>query len=180
MSRQGSQNDVFGLDDYDQPTEPERLILPAQPPSPYSYPMDSHLAGPVSWPGASYNAPQYPVLPPAPQGNSAQQAYQPARSRSYRHTRIPALVGLLFVLIQLILLGRVLCMFFNVTATAPWFSLLATVSNLLVWPAQQVALNIRFAPLEGTQLLIYLEFLLIILVYGLFARLLVRFLKLFL
>jgi hypothetical protein len=65
----------------------------------------------------------------------------------------------------------------SVSATTPWYALLVTTSDLLIWPARQLAGAINPSVLAGTQLLVYLEFLLSILVYGILARLLVRLLN---
>jgi hypothetical protein len=65
----------------------------------------------------------------------------------------------------------------SVSATTPWYGLLVTTSDLLIWPARQLASAINTSVLAGTQLLVYLEFLLSILIYGLLARLLVRLLN---
>lgn len=196
MGRQRSQNNVFGLDDYDQPTEPmARIILPAQTAFPYPAPTGSLPANvppfqPDLHPGTQefppdlyYGEPVYPVLPATPTGSYRAQrgprsvpAYNAARSRP-RRSRIPGLVGLFFVLVQLLLLGRVVCMLLSVGATTPWLTLLFAVSDLFVWPARWLVAHMNTSVLAGTQLLIYLEFLLIIFAYGLVSRLFVRVLK---
>jgi hypothetical protein len=184
MGRQQSQNSIFEPDDYGQPTEPlPRIVFPVQPTS--TYPMGSlPVGGPTvptpqvsAYPSpldtplpATYQPQVYPVLPPV---------HQPARSGK-RRSPLPGLVGWCFVLVQLVLLARVVCMLLGITATRPWFSLLFAVSDFFVWPVRWLAANINLSVLAGTQLLIYLEFLLIILAYGLFSRLLVRLLKVWL
>lgn len=194
MGRQQSQNDPFGLNDYDQPTEPvERVVFPVQsnpnyapggqsapfaPANPYPFTQPQEV-----WPVYPQAVPQYPVLP---EGNYGEQdrrgssAYRQQRVRRSRRSPVPGLIGILFVLAQMILLGRVLCMFFSVNPTTPWLSLLFAASDLLVWPASRLAANLNFPLLQGTQLLLSLEFLLSILAYGLVSRLVVRLLKMIL
>lgn len=198
MGRQQSQNDPFGLNDYDQPTEPmERIVFPvqtrpgyppdnSQPPAPFA-PASTYPYPPQeNWPAFPYAAPQYPILPAAPGGTysgesgKASPSYKAQRTRRYRRSPVPGLVGLLFVLAQAVLLGRVLCLFFSVNPTSPWLGLLFTVSDFLVWPASRLAANIKFSLLQGTQLLLSLEFLLSILAYGLVSRIVVRILKMLL
>lgn len=196
MWKQRSQNKPFGPKDYEMPTEPvERIVLP-QPavptyaggpypdawtvpaPQTATRPFPSEMA-----PDYPYAQPQvpYPVLPPPlkkyrgqPPGG-AQPVYQPARKS--RRSLIPGLVMLAFFLIQLALLARVLCMIVNVQLTSPWLILLFAASDLFVQPIRWLAANINLSVLAGTQLLLYLEFLLAVLAYGLVSRLLVRFLK---
>jgi hypothetical protein len=106
--------------------------------------------------------------------------YRPVRSRARHRSLIPGLVGFLSLLVQLVLLGRVVCMLLSITAKTPLLALLFAASDLFVWPARWLAANITISLLAGTQLLTYLEFLLSILAYGLFSRFLVRLLKIML
>lgn len=81
------------------------------------------------------------------------------------------------MLVQLVLLVRVICLLFGVVATTLWLHLLFVAGDVLVEPLRWFAANINIAPLAGTQLLIYLEYLVAILAYGIFSRLLVGLLK---
>ena len=81
------------------------------------------------------------------------------------------------MLVQLTLLARVVCMLFGVTITTLWLSLLFFASDVFVLPLRWLASNINVAPLAGTPLLMYLEFLLAIFVYRIVSRLLVGLLK---
>ncbi len=192
MGRQQPHNGVFGPEDYNQPTEPlERVVPPVQIPPIYSQQsavpaqQSTIYTQPEPSPAYPYAAPShaqvYPVLPP--ETRYAPETQRPPGGQGrYRRTRrrkspLPALAGLVFFLIQLILLGRVACMFLSVSATNIWLALLFATSDLLAWPARWLASHLNLSLLAGTQLLVYMEFLVIILAYGLFARLLVRFLK---
>lgn len=186
----------FGPEDYSDTTEPvARVVLP-----PPVVPTYAGGAAPDAWtvpapqpavrpfpgevaPDYPYAQPQapYPVLPPPlkryrgqPPGGSPS-VYRPAR-RLHR-SPIPGLVRLAFFLIQLALLARVVCMFVNVQITSPWLALLFAASDLFVQPIRWLAANINLSVLAGTQLLVYLEFLLAVLLYGLVSRLLVRLLR---
>jgi hypothetical protein len=81
------------------------------------------------------------------------------------------------VLVQLMLLVRVGCILFNVQSAAPWFTLLVAASSLLVSPMHWLVAKINLTSMEGIQLFTDLEYLLAILAYGLFSRLLVRLLR---
>lgn len=198
MRKKQLQRAVFKPGDYDVPTEPvERLVLP--PPVVPAYPTERTYAddpvpvfqaGMRPFPqqytpvGPYAQAPEYPLLPEAPlkeyRGSppgGAAPAYRPERVARQRRSPLPGLVRFCLILVQWILLARVVCMLFSVTATNIWLTLLFGASDLFVTPLRLLAAYINFAPLAGTQLLIYLEFLLAILVYGLFSRLFVGLLK---
>lgn len=178
MGKQKSQDSVFGLGDYDQPTEPVRIVLPVQAPQPYTpipptVPIERN--GRYFQDNGSYQQGAYPVLPPAPE-QSAQQAQPGALgvSRKPRRSRLPGLIVLLCVLIQAILLARVVCMLLNISADSLWLNLLFSAGDLFTWPTRWLVAHINVSVLAGTQLLIYLEFLLTILGYGILSRLLAR------
>lgn len=71
-------------------------------------------------------------------------------------------------------------MLFNIQNTTLWLTLLFAAGDLFVEPIRWLAANINLSILAGTQLLLYLEFLVAILAYGLFSRLFVRILRAFL
>lgn len=193
-------NARFKSDDYDAPTEPvegvlwppyanspsaggDPFIIPAAQPDARPIPQD---ASPVyGYPPQQAPQPaQYPVLPPPPLKNyygqppgGAAPLSQPVYPRRRHRSIIPGLVGLFFLLVQLTLLVRVVCMLFNVQNTTLWLTLLFATSDLFVQPARWLAANINVSILAGTQLLVFLEFLLAALAYGILSRLLVRFLK---
>lgn len=194
MSKKQSQNTAFGVGDYDQPTEPlEEIVLPQQAAPTYtvegSYPDSLTVPSTqkIQFAYPSYQAPSspvYPVLPPPPlkkyrgyPPGGSPPISQPARVAKRHWSPLPGLVGLFFVLVQLLLLARVLLMLFSVAATALWLNLLVLTSDWFVGPFRWLAANINLSLPIGTDLLNYLEFLLAILAYGIFSRLLVRLLK---
>ncbi len=185
----GKKQAQFGSKDYNQPTEPvERIVLP-QPLEP-----TTPVAGwyPEAWNTPGYQvavrpysqAPAYPVLPQAPfrryhgqPPGGAAPAYDYGRAHRRHHTPLAGLVKFCFVLVQLTLLARVVCMVLGVTVTSLWLSLLFFASDLFILPMRWLAASVNIGPLAGTSLLIYLEFLLAIIAYGIASRLLVGLLK---
>lgn len=197
MGRERLQHTHFKAADYDAPTEPvdcaallpyanaaygpDAFAVPAAQPDARPVPQD---ASPVSpYYPASQNA-AYPLLPPSPlktysgqPPGGASSFSQPQQPRRRHRSVIPGLVGVLFLLVQLALLARVVCMLFNVQNTTLWLTLLFAASDLFVQPMRWLAANISISFLAGTQLLVFLEFLLAALAYGIFSRLFVRLLK---
>lgn len=205
MGRQRIQHTRFKPGDYDAPTEPvECAVIPPSiypyagvgGPAPDMFPVPAAQpdarpipqgASPV-YPYPSYYQPAqnaaYPVLPPSPLRDhygqppgGASSFAQPQRAQRRHCSVIPGLVGVLFLLVQLVLLARVVCMLFNVQNTTLWLTLLFAAGDLFVLPVRWLAANINLSFLAGTQLLILLEFLLAALAYGILSRLLVRLLK---
>ncbi len=111
---------------------------------------------------SSVATPVYPVLPARP----AKQA-QPDRSR------IPTLVGTFFVIVQLLLLARFLLKLLSIAGNTGWVSIVYTVSGLFVFPFRLLLQNMSLSLPVSVEVYTLLA----ILVYGLFARILVRFLK---
>lgn len=107
-------------------------------------------------------SPVYPVLPARP----AKQA-QPERSP------IPTFVGTFFVIVQLLLLVRFLLKLLSVSGNSGWVSIFYTVSGLFVFPFRLLLQNMALALPVSVEVFTLLA----ILVYGLFSRILVRFLK---
>lgn len=191
MGNKPTRQKAFRPTDYDQPTEPmERIVLPPStwhadgqnmPPSQTEarpYPQEYTPTPPSS------TTPIYPVLPPAPHkqqrgpfSGGASSEYRPLHIRPRRRSPVPGLVGLGFMLVQLVLFARVVCLLLGVTATTLWWRVLFLVSDVCVEPVRWLATTINVAPLAGTQSLTYLEFLLAILAYGIVARILVGMLK---
>jgi hypothetical protein len=181
MGKKSARQKPFGPTDYDQPTEPvQRIILPPSP-EPTAPLGGWYVEGPYA-PSSQAEAHPYPqeyvpTYPYAqPPGGSAPM-YQPFRMRRRHRSPLPGLVGLCLMLVQLALLIRVICLFFGVVATTFWLNLLFVASDVLVEPLRWLATTINVGPLAGTPVLIYLEFLLAILAYGIFSRLLVGVLK---
>lgn len=200
MGKKVAQQKAFRPTDYNQPTEPlESIVLPQslEPTSPMGrwhsdapgvpapqaetrpFPQEYAPAYPYAQSPAASVYPVYPVLPLAPlqKPGGATPRYRPIRLRKRHRSPVPGLVGLCLMLVQLTLLARVICMLFGVAATTLWLGLLFVASDVFVEPLRWLATTINIAPLAGTQLLIYLEFLLAVIAYGLFSRLLVGLLK---
>lgn len=185
----GKNQAQFQPKDYDQTTDPaERLVLPRplEPTTPAGEWYPDVLNSPGYQAGAYpyAQAPAYPVLPRVPfrkyygqPPGGAVPAYTYGRAHMRYRSPIPGLVGFCFVLIQLTLLARVVCMILGVTVTNLWLSLLFFASDLFVLPLRLLAANVNLGLLAGTSLLLYLEFLLAILAYRIVSRLLVGLLK---
>jgi hypothetical protein len=94
-----------------------------------------------------------------------------------RRSPFPTLVGLCFVLVQVVLLARALCLLFSVQATSVWLALLFAASDLFVEPLRLLVAKLNITLLAGTQTLTILEFLVAALAYGILSRILVRMLK---
>jgi hypothetical protein len=145
-------------------------------------------------PGASSRSrisPAYPFLPAAPgYGRNGRppgganpmypndvDAATKKRRTSPRRSFFPALVGLFFVLVQLLLLVRVALQFLGQPGNIWWVGLIYNISNVFVLPLRLLLQNVNVPVIAGTDLYNYLLFLVAILLYGLISRILVRFLK---
>jgi hypothetical protein len=141
--------------------------------------------------GRSKISPAYPFLPAAPaysrnnrppggvypvQPANIEQPGQKRRTRP-RHSSFPALVGLLFVLVQLLLLVRVVLLLLGQPSSIWWVGLIYSISSVFVLPFRLLLQNVNVPLIAGTELYNYLLVLLAILLYGLISRILVRFLK---
>ena len=190
--RQPQENSYFeAIDDHDQPTDPmiPVVIVPFAP---------SQVNG-------AAQPPAYPYLPPAPVKNKKQHSHRPAggalpyspaqtfptspanqaypvypalparptKQAQFRQSPIPAFVGLFFVAVQLLLLIRFLLKLLNVAGNAQWLSIVYDVSDLFVFPFRLLFQNTAITLPVSVEV----YSLLAILVYGLFSRILVRFLK---
>jgi hypothetical protein len=104
---------------------------------------------------------------------------QPGQKRHTRSRRssFPALVGLLFVLVQLLLLVRVVLLLLGQPSSISWVGLIYSISSVFVLPFRLLLQNVNIPLIAGTELYNYLLVLLAILLYGLISRILVRFLK---
>ncbi len=174
-SSMGNGNGPGGYASYTVPAPlPPELPFPqnGQPAAPYGYAPET--------PGI------YPVLPPAPithgkgrppggAGFSGERA-RPLRAQP-RRSSFPTFVGVLFVLAQLILLVRVLLLLFGVSASNVLVELVYAGGTLLAWPLRLLLEQVHLPAQIGGDLLNYLAALVAILVYGVLARILVRFLK---
>ncbi|HEY6542650.1 MAG TPA: hypothetical protein VIZ18_17025 [Ktedonobacteraceae bacterium] len=128
----------------------------------------------------------YPVLPASPlrHGNGRPpggagfvgEKGRPLRAQT-RHSSIPTVVGALFVAAQLILLVRVVLLLFGVSASNVLVELMYAGGTLLAWPLRLLIEHLHLPAQIGADLIGYLAALIAILVYGVLARVLVRFLK---
>lgn len=113
----------------------------------------------------------YPVLPP--------DVAQPGKRRRAepRRSPIPAFIGLLFVLVQLLLLVRVILQLLGQPGSLWWVRLIYDASDVFVLPFRLLLQNVNVPLIGGTDLYNYVLVLVAILLYGLISRILVRFLK---
>ncbi|MGI9062029.1 MAG: hypothetical protein ACR2H5_26030 [Ktedonobacteraceae bacterium] len=161
------------------------MPIPHERPFPYQDMQQNVAPAPFVVPAA----PVYPVLPPAlknakkgkrPAGGAVPaypvqpaDANKPASQTQHRPSAFPALVGLFFVLVQLLLLVRFVLRLLNLSGNVPWTGIIYAISGIFVLPFRLLLANINF-PIPNT-LEIYT--LIAILVYGLLSRLIVRLLK---
>ena len=167
-----------GLEPYSVPTIP--VPQPPEVPFPRNGQPMTPLASLSETPGA------YPVLPASPLRQSkgsppggagfAGGQGKPAGVQP-RQSSIPVVVGALFVMAQLILLVRVILMLFSVPARNILVELVYAGGALLAWPLRLLLQHLHVPAQIGADLIGYLAALIAILVYGVLARVLVRFLK---
>ncbi len=158
--------------------------LPYERPFPYQdVPYSNSAYPPYAVPPA---APVYPVLPPGPHSQGrrppggAAPGYPvgagnntPTIGSQARRSSLPLLVGMFFVLVQLLLLARFVLMLLTFPASTTWVGTIYTLSSVFVLPFRLLLQSV----VPGLQGAIELYTLLAILIYGLLSRLLVRFLK---
>jgi hypothetical protein len=175
---------VAGSDGADIPIpQPYERPFPYQD-VPYSAPASPSAAGqqpvyqlyPLTPPDPSYGYGERPprgVVPgyPAAAGWDARRA----RART-RPSSIPVLVGLFFVLVQLLLLARFILILLALPASTSWAGIIYALSSTFVLPFRLLQQNFT-PPLPVFPGSIELFTLLAILIYGLLSRILVRFLK---
>jgi hypothetical protein len=128
----------------------------------------------------------YPVLPPSPvvkgtgrpPGGAAPSSERGRSLPLYpRRSSFPTIVGVLFVVAQLILLARVVLLLFGVSATTIVVELVYAGGGLLAWPFHLLLDHVNLPAQIGGELINYLAALIAILAYGVIARILVRFFK---
>ncbi len=158
--------------------------IPAPLPPELPFPQNGLAAAPYTYPTEMPGV--YPVLPPSPvmhgerrppggAGFAGERA-RPPRAQPHR-SAIPTFVGVLFVLAQLILLARVVLLLFGVPASNMLVELVYAGGALLAWPLRLLVEHLNLPAQIGGDLINYLAALIAILVYGVLARILVRFLK---
>lgn len=166
------------IDEHDLPTEP----IPHPAPQPQAYPPPPYIIGGQAQQPAGNNA-VYPYLPPAPVmpggkggriGNTV--PVWPARqgkAARNRRSPIPMLVGLCFVIIQLLLLAHFILKLINTPADVFWAGVVYETGDIFLWPFQLITQQITLSIPANIEVLALLA----ILVYGLLSRLLVHLLK---
>ncbi len=110
-------------------------------------------------------------MPGYPVGSDRGNATAPT-SRA-RRSSLPLLVGIFFVLVQLLLLTRFVLVLLAFPASTTWVGTIYTFSSIFVLPFRLLLQS--FAPALPSSVELYT--LLAILIYGLLSRILVRFLK---
>jgi hypothetical protein len=158
--------------------------VPAPMPPEWPFPQNGQPAAPYAYPPQAQGV--YPVLPPShivngngrPPGGAGFSGgrARPLRSQP-RRSAFPTFVGVLFVLAQLILLARVVLFLFGVPASNMLLELVYAGGALLAWPLRLLLEQLHLPAQFGGDLINYLAALIAILVYGVLARILVRFLK---
>lgn len=179
------------IDEHDLPTEPIRYMEPAPFTPTLPPPNDATIPVPQPQPSIPGNPAQqtprnngvYPYLPATPvmpdrRGERIGDTVpvRPARRARANRTRrspIPALVGLCFVCIQLLLLAHFVLRLVNVSASVSWAGAVYQTGDIFLWPLRLITQQVTL-PLPAN---IEVLTLLAILVYGLLSRLLVRVLK---
>jgi hypothetical protein len=114
-----------------------------------------------------------PVIENTAPARSEPKAGKRVRASSQRHSPVPALVGLFFVLVQLLLLVRFGLKVIQWSDINLWIDILYAFTDLVIWPVRALVqkISLPFTLWEE------LYTLLAILLYGLSSRLLVRLLR---
>ncbi len=167
---------------------PDEGTIPAPQPQERPFPQEPGPSIPAQQsPHPSSPNGAYPYLPPAPvipkrkKGRRGGEAIpvQPANpgkqtpSGIARRSPIPALVGLCFVGVQMLLLVRFILKLINLPVSALWVGALYGTSDLFLWPFHAIVQQVTL-PIPNN---IEVWTLLAILLYGLLSRFLVRLLK---
>jgi hypothetical protein len=120
----------------------------------------------------------YPFLPPSPVRQKSQvtpgvgSAMSVPVGRRLRKV-FPALVGLCFVLVQVLLLVSFVCKLVGQWDSTVWVNVLYAISDIVVWPVQAVVHQLPAPIVIPGQIVILLA----ILIYGMVSRIVVRGLK---
>jgi hypothetical protein len=188
--RRPQKKGVEPIDEHNQPTEP--MNFPIASVSPYAPTATGDNPPTMPVPNRPFSPPvppqapligAYPYLPPAPTRQSGYEGYGenmpvPAGGSAPAGTKkrhfLPVLVGLFFVMIQLVLLARFVLTIATQWNNIAWVNIFYSVTALLIWPVQAVLQQFAL-PLS-----VEISTLLAILAYGLLSRILVRCLKLIL
>jgi hypothetical protein len=195
------------MSEFDEPTEPmsqvflppylaptfqtgtpnDRNIIPA--PQMDERPFPKSGVNPIEVSRTPATPPMYPVLPPAhpesrnsrPPGGAPPYAH-PGKPDAFvrrqpRRNSFPALVGMFFLTVELLLLLRLLFFLFGAPSSNVWVAFVYTVSTFFLLPFFFLLENVKIPLLSGTELYSDLLIICAILLYGLLSRILVRFFK---
>jgi hypothetical protein len=109
-----------------------------------------------------------PMLPlPAPIGRQ--------QRRMARRSPVPALVGLFFVIVQLVLVARFVLKIVNPPQTSAWIDIIYVLSSLFLLPALALMQQVKLPFTVGIELYTLPA----ILLYGVFSRILVKIMRVF-
>jgi len=149
--------------------------IPGAPPIPYA-PVPAPLFGrrkgrKQRWQPGQPGAPIASVpIPPAPAPVDKRQR------RMARKSPIPALIGLFFVFVQLVLVARLVLKIVNPPQTTVWIDIIYALSSLFLLPALALMQQVKLPFTVGIELYTLPA----ILLYGVFSRILVKMLRVFL
>ncbi len=93
-----------------------------------------------------------------------------------RKSPIPALIGLFFVFVQLVLVARLVLKIVNPPQTTVWIDIIYALSSLFLLPALALMQQVKLPFTVGIELYTLPA----ILLYGVFSRILVKMLRVFL
>src|SRR2546421_6121897 len=149
------------LDEHNAPTEPLSIVHPptrsagivgghngALPsPTPFERPFPHLDTTPARVPYRSPAQPVYPLFPHPPVAAKRKKGHihpgdvspiypSPVQQAALRrrHSAIPLLVGVFFVMVQFLLLLRFLLKLINIPGTATWVPIVYTISSIFVLP----------------------------------------------
>lgn len=201
--QQSQDSSCEDIDDHDAPTEPLMPVVLSPSaatiadeviptPTPHERPFPAQQASVPLAPYGRAPASVYPVLPPAPgsahgnrqpPGGAIVGGYPvypvssagPAQAEQAQRGRSPSplFVGIFFVAVQLLLLVRFVLKLIALDSSMVWVSTVYAISGVFVLPFQLLLQNIAVSVPTTFEI----STLLAILMYGLFSRVLVRFLK---
>ena len=149
-------------------------------------PFPKSGANPVEESRSPATPPAYQVLPPVPPESrnsrppgGAPPYLHPGKSDAFvrrqpRRSSFPALVGLFFLAVELLLLLRLLFLLFGAPTSNVWVAFVYTVSTFFLLPFLLLLENVKIPLLNGTELYSDLLIVCAIFVYGLLSRILVR------
>ena len=92
-----------------------------------------------------------------------------------RRSPVPALVGLFFVIVQLVLIARFVLKIVNPPQTSAWIDIIYVLSSLFLLPALALMQQVKLPFTVGIELYTLPA----ILLYGVFSRILVKILRVF-